>query len=199
MTGFHGSETKNCESRITSYGNSRTESPTQPKRRCLATKGYSAGVRSLALTFWLYSLCASSRATSVAASENLQVFQPSDWDPLKSEECPTNCEALFGKLEDGGRGGRGKVQHVEVQERGEPKSGTGVMYEWATGAIAHSCIYLQRAYGKESCRIEWTFSNRTLIFEPHLAVNKETTPPCQCSTVDRCERKLISTAEPKQN
>lgn len=62
----------------------------------------------------------------------------------------------------------------------EPKSGTGFMFEAATGAIAHACIFLQRAYGEESCWIEWDFKNRTMTFEPNVT----TTGPCPCEDVD---------------
>lgn len=56
------------------------------------------------------------------------------------------------------------------------------MFEWAMEALAHSCMYLQSAYGEQSCRIEWSFWNRTLIFEPDRAA---TSPgPCSCDDVE---------------
>lgn len=62
------------------------------------------------------------------------------------ERCPP-CELFFRKLE--GTGDNGKLtQVVRVQERGEPKSGTGFMFDWATGALMRTCNYLQRLYGE---------------------------------------------------
>lgn len=117
----------------------------------------------------------------------VQTFRPNNWTPLPTGDCRP-CASIFGKLEVSPDGGGKMFQHVDIQERGEPKSGTGFMYEWATASLAQSCIYLQRAYGRGSCRIEWTFQNRTLIFEPHLAGN-DNDKPCHCSTIDRREYK----------
>lgn len=111
------------------------------------------------------------------------VFQPPTSEPLPGRDCPSNCGLLFGRLKNGTEG-TGKFQHVEVQERGEPKSGTTFMYEWGSGALAHSCAYLQRAYGRESCRIEWTMNDRTLVFEPHLATEDDSAP-CPCNNVEK--------------
>ena len=63
------------------------------------------------------------------------------------ETCPP-CELLFTKLEDKGGDGR-LTQHVKVQERGEPKSGTGLMYFWAIATFTKTCDYLKRLYGEE--------------------------------------------------
>ena len=52
--------------------------------------------------------------------------------------CPKTCEALFGKLEDGSSDGN-KVQEVEVQIRGEPKSGTGMTQVSAWNDCFTSC------------------------------------------------------------
>lgn len=59
------------------------------------------------------------------------------------------CELIFGKLERTGRNGK-LVQDVRVQERGEPKSGTGLMYFWASAALRHACAYLQGMFGEET-------------------------------------------------
>lgn len=118
-----------------------------------------------------------------ADTMRVQTFRENNWSPLPTGDCHP-CASTFGKLEVSPGGGGGMFQHVDIQERGEPKSGTGFMYEWATAALAQSCIYLQRAYGRDSCRIEWTFVNRTLIFEPYLA-GKDLDKPCHCSTIDR--------------
>lgn len=113
------------------------------------------------------------------------VFQPPMSEPLPERDCPSNCDLLFRRLENGTEG-TGKVQHVEVQERGEPKSGTTFMYEWGSGALAHACAYLQRAYGRESCRIEWTIQDRKLVFEPRLAMEDDSAP-CPCDKVEKGE------------
>lgn len=160
-------------------------------------KGASMIKQGRATVTWVAVLCVLSGITNVITSDAKVLLLPTaDLEPLASHDCPAHCQSLFGKLEDGQIGSRGRVQHVEVQERGEPKSGTGFMYEWATGALGHSCVYLQRAYGMGSCRIEWDFANRTLIFEPHVAMSESSTPPCHCDGIDRCEKKrllLVST------
>jgi len=52
----------------------------------------------------------------------------------------------------------------------------------ATGALAHACMYLQKAYGEQSCRIEWEFFNRTMVFDPSQAVDAP--GPCPCDDVE---------------
>lgn len=69
-----------------------------------------------------------------------------EMDPPAQDPCPP-CELLFSKLQSGGRDGK-LIQHVKVQERGEPKSGTGFMYFWATATFIRTCRYLQGLYGK---------------------------------------------------
>lgn len=63
--------------------------------------------------------------------------------------CPP-CELFFRKLEENKETGK-LTQVVTVQERGEPKSGTGLMLDWATGALDHTCLYLQLLYGEATC------------------------------------------------
>lgn len=62
------------------------------------------------------------------------------------DPCPP-CELLFSKLESSGRDGK-LAQDIWVLERGEPKSGTGMSYYWATAALIHTCDYLQDLYGE---------------------------------------------------
>ena len=62
--------------------------------------------------------------------------------------CPP-CELLFSKLEDTGRNGK-LSQFVTVQERGEPKSGTGLVYFWAIASFMKTCKYLGNLYGEET-------------------------------------------------
>lgn len=143
---------------------------------------------SFARFYWVVALClpAASVLLSVSAFEEIRTFQPTRIQPLRPHFCPRRCDLLFARLEDGPQGDSGaRVQHVEVQERGEPKSGTGMLFEWATGALAYSCIYLQKAYGRNSCRIEWNSYNRTLIFDPSLAALERREPPCSCDNVER--------------
>lgn len=64
------------------------------------------------------------------------------------DPCPP-CELLFGKLEKTGRDGK-LSQEVRVQERGEPKSGTGFMYFWASATLLHTCGYLKGLFGEET-------------------------------------------------
>lgn len=102
------------------------------------------------------------------------------------------CESLFGRLEvDASRpGDLRRVQHVEVMQRGEPKSGTGGMFEWATGSLYHVCQHLNQHYGRESCSVEWGrwspgdyYGNHTLVFEPPL--EQPSDAPCPCTGVRR--------------
>eukprot|EP00903_Cladosiphon_okamuranus_P005538 g5515.t1 len=97
------------------------------------------------------------------------------------------CEDLFSQLEevDGGL-----VQRVEMTERGAPKSGTGGMFEWAMGALYHTCQYLNQHYGRDTCHVEWGrwgpgdyYGNHTLIFEPPQ--EQPADAPCPCSRVRR--------------
>lgn len=65
------------------------------------------------------------------------------------DECPP-CELLFSKLErTPGRDGK-LAQTVSVQERGEPKSGTGIMFSWAIATLMHACDYLEDLFGEEA-------------------------------------------------
>ena len=117
--------------------------------------------------------------------DGIPVFQP-EAEPLQFSECPQHCEDLFSKMTDKLAGKRGKIQEITIMERGEPKSGTGFMMGKGTEALAHFCHYLQRAYGKRSCRIEFPINvERNLNFEPQLGVDGGSTPPCSCDNVDR--------------
>lgn len=109
-----------------------------------------------------------------------------------SVECPKDCNALFSKLV-AGPDGKGKVQNVEVQVRGEPKSGTGMMAEWSWGALADVCLYLQKVYGEKSCEIVWDMPREIqtvpanphkIVFDPALASGDEDAL-CSCDTIDR--------------
>jgi len=64
------------------------------------------------------------------------------------EICPP-CELLFSKLENAGTNGK-LTQLVKVQERREPKSGTGLVYFWAIASFMKTCDYLQGIFGEES-------------------------------------------------
>lgn len=46
------------------------------------------------------------------------------------------CEGLFSKLEAGPNGRLSQV--VEIQQRGEPKSGTTLMWAWARKTLAET-------------------------------------------------------------
>ena len=61
------------------------------------------------------------------------------------EKCPP-CELFFRKLEATGEDGK-LVQEVKVQQRGEPKSGTSFMYDWATATLLRTCDYLNYLFG----------------------------------------------------
>ena len=120
-----------------------------------------------------------------AVEGGITIFQPREVKPLKSWECPLHCEDLFSKLRDGPAGDGGKIQEVNISERGEPKTGTGFMTGEASEALAHFCHYLQRAYGQRACRVEMPVNLvRQLILEPQLGSGDDE-GPCSCDIVDR--------------
>lgn len=86
---------------------------------------------------------------AVGGLSSLHSMIPSVELERREESCPP-CELLFRKLEKSKKTGN-MTQVVRVQERGEPKSGTSLMLDWATGALDQTCIYLQRLYGEASC------------------------------------------------
>lgn len=115
---------------------------------------------------------------------------PLTWRPVRGSEagdCPA-CDALFSYLETTPTGER--VHIAYQQQRGEPKSGTGIAFDWATNALFHACSYLKYYFGEASCEIRWSnpspFSgerrNRTLVFEPHWGGEDAR---CACHNVDR--------------
>ena len=65
---------------------------------------------------------------------------------IKQEPC-TPCEDFFNKLKLNEENGL-LSQAVKVQERVEPKSGTGMMFDWATAALVQTCGYLQGLFGE---------------------------------------------------
>lgn len=123
---------------------------------------------------------------------------------LPGEECPVSCESLFIKLQNGIE--RANNQTVHVQVRGEPKSGTGMVAEWAWGALAHSCLYFQRIYGKNSCRLEFPgrvsntlvpHRHHSIVFQPDQAIHDDSKPPCTCNS-PRCARALFLAIEDRK-
>lgn len=92
-----------------------------------------------------------------------------------------------------------------LQLRGEPKSGTGFMYEWAVNALMFTCAELNRLYGQHACSITWrgvqsrgkkrSITRNThithmkevlLVFEPANKGSQNVSPaPCKCEKVDR--------------
>ncbi|CAN0124123.1 unnamed protein product [Scytosiphon promiscuus] len=95
------------------------------------------------------------------------------------EECPP-CEDLFLKLEAGADGRLSQV--IEMQERGEPKSGTSMMGLWAREALQSACDFLQSTYGRETCNITHNPETVNLLFDPQAGLNNGA---CPCDTVDR--------------
>eukprot|EP00752_Nemacystus_decipiens_P006728 g6051.t1 len=127
------------------------------------------------------------RLTGGAADDSPpRVFQPDRWLPPVLE-CPENCEALFRNLEDDTNVAGRKFQHVAIQARGELQGGLSFMFKLASETLGQSCMFLMRAYGRESCRVEWTDHKRTLIFEPWRAEDAAAgggkAPQCSCDTI----------------
>lgn len=99
------------------------------------------GQRTILLMLWIALLAVKGGASS---SHLLQVTEVE----TSAEVCPP-CETFFRKLEKTGSAGK-LAQTFTVQERGEPKSGTGVFYTWGAEALLRTCDYLQELYGEES-------------------------------------------------
>lgn len=72
-----------------------------------------------------------------------------NWSTEHTKEACPPCELLFSKLENTGTGKK-LSQTVQVQERGEPKSGTRILYCWATATLIRACSYLQEQFGEET-------------------------------------------------
>ncbi|CAM9579189.1 unnamed protein product [Scytosiphon promiscuus] len=104
---------------------------------------------------------------------------------LGGMQCPP-CGDLFSKAKTGADGK--KNQHVEIQLRGEPKSGTTMMYSWAVGTLARTCEHLQATFGRASCRVDPDLTKAlaltaTLIFEPALVSGGDYSA-CPCDSVN---------------
>lgn len=105
---------------------------------------------------------------------------------IEADGCP-RCDMMFSKLETTADGKR--VQNVSIQERGEPKSGTTFMFQWARGALDRTCELLKSLYGEKTCRLEhegplgFYLDPRelTFTFEPGLG---DDDAPCSCTNVD---------------
>ena len=78
-----------------------------------------------------------------------------------TEWCPP-CENFFRKLEKTKENGK-LTQVVRVQERGEPKSGTGILFDWSTGALVATCEHLKRFYGETTYRMHFGTTARRAI------------------------------------
>ena len=94
----------------------------------------------------LMMLLISCRAENVfsSTSNHQRVMEPE----VITKLCPP-CELFFTKLEKTGRDGK-LTQDVRVQERGEPKSGTGLLFFWGSAALMRTCDYLQELYGEKT-------------------------------------------------
>ena len=79
-----------------------------------------------------------------STSKRQQVLEPEEITVI----CPP-CELFFSKLEKTGTDGK-LAQDVRVQERGEPKSGTGMLYFWGRAALIRACGYLQELYYEQT-------------------------------------------------
>lgn len=88
---------------------------------------------------------------SFLAASGLSSWQPHA--PGVSQEATDElclpCESFFRKLERVEENGK-LSRNLKVQLRGEPKSGTGIMFDWATAAMMRACDHLQLLYGEET-------------------------------------------------
>lgn len=89
------------------------------------------------------------------ASSELRIIRQAN-----STHCPP-CGLIFSKLSrresensprEGWQHGR-REQIIDVVERGEPKSGTGMMFHMAGGCLWHTCEYLNGLFGEKSCTV----------------------------------------------
>lgn len=88
------------------------------------------------------------------------------------------------------RGTDSSPQRCHFSHAGEPKSGTGFMFEWAGNLLIHTCDYLNETFGDGSCRIHLGMSDDnikdlrevSLTFEPNSGSNRAR---CSCPDVYR--------------
>lgn len=104
----------------------------------------------------------SAEEVSIAGNITSAGSSPRVEEPCNEEGCPP-CGLLFTKVVEAndsnslGSGDGLRVQMIDVMERGEPKSGTGFMFEWAAGSLVHACDYLKAMFGESSCTVSWSF------------------------------------------
>ena len=98
-------------------------------------------------------------------------------DPV--EEC-LPCVDLFSKLEAGPDGRLSQV--IEMQQRGEPKSGTTMMGNRAGFILRGACQLLGAMYGDETCTVSETTKQYELLFDPQLS---PAGGACSCDEIDR--------------
>lgn len=78
-----------------------------------------------------------------------------------------------------------------MMERGEPKSGTGFMFDWAAGSMINACNYLEESFGKDTCTLDLGFlkgnvsflESCTLTFQPQKVSDGAV---CGCEDIERC-------------
>lgn len=126
--------------RFPESGQNRTNTP-EPQNSIMAPFLHQRVKRIIVVMLFIF--CLADTGTSSKRSK-LKVAIEED----NIEEPCLPCEVLFSKLERTGVDGK-LSQDVRVQERGEPKSGTGVSYFWAAAALTHACDYLQELFGEE--------------------------------------------------
>lgn len=126
--------------------------------------------------------------TAVVPANALPKYLPRPVNDAELEECPP-CDILFSRLQDSPDGTRS--QHVDMQVRGEAKSGTSFMFKWASEALKTACTYLKRSFGESSCQIDeesvpgrpGVVGKISLVFEPMKASRRDAR--CRCLDVDR--------------
>lgn len=112
--------------------------------------------------------------------------------PELQEGCPP-CDLFFSRLDEqpGGLYGKGRVQTVEMQMRGEPKTGTTFMFHWSHVLLVKTCEYLNGFFGVGSCKVEESGRDDTvltkpqtytLMFDPKLGGGDGR---CQCDGIKR--------------
>eukprot|EP00752_Nemacystus_decipiens_P008641 g7715.t1 len=107
-------------------------------------------------------------------------------EQLESLRC-IPCDAMFRKVEETQRGT--KVQNVNVQIRGEPKSGTTFMYEWAANALMVACGHIESMYGVGTC---------TVGFVQAYTAREGEIAPINSNTTAKSMKRLFLDFDPKR-
>lgn len=100
------------------------------------------------------------------------VASPALMRPTLQPFCPSG-KLLFAEF-DRSSHGMDRSRHIVMLERGELKSGTGFMFDWAANSLFHACEYLKEVFGEDNYildevihdRPRYNIATSTLTFQP---------------------------------